>query len=217
MNLEVESVYYSYTHTKVLNGIYFKTHNAEITGMLGRNGCGKTTFLKIIYGFLKAPSSIIRIDNVIIPRKKLKYIFSYLPQVSFLPRFITVNKAITIFMKKKHDREFVKSDSKITPLLSRKIKSLSGGEKRYLEFLLVFSLHKQILLLDEPFSTIEPIYTEKIITLLKENHQKKIIILTDHDYKNILLAANRYIILWDGKFEEIKSESELRYYHYLPE
>jgi ABC-type multidrug transport system ATPase subunit len=216
MKLEIESIFHSYTHNLVLDGIYLKLHTGNIIGIMGKNGSGKTTLFKILFGILPCPGGIIRINDHNINRRKLKRYISYLPQISFLPRSVTVKKIISLFLNNNRVISTIMNEKRISSLLLNKVAALSVGEKRYLEFLLIYYLEKPVMLLDEPFSEIDPIYSEHMIHLLKQIKDRRIIIMTDHDYRNILLTADRYFLLENGELSKINDEDELKAHHYLP-
>jgi len=96
------------------------------------------------------------------------------------------------------------------------IGNLSMGELRYLELLLLAYLDHPYLMLDEPFSMVEPLYKEQISTLLHQLKSSKGILVTDHYYKDVLSICSRNIVLKDGKAVPVLNEDSLRAEGYLP-
>jgi ABC-type lipopolysaccharide export system ATPase subunit len=91
------------------------------------------------------------------------------------------------------------------------------GERRYFEILLISRLPHQFLLLDEPFSMVEPLYQNSIKELLLDLKKEKGIIITDHYYRNVFEVSDRKMMIKDGKAIEIENEIDLIENGYLPE
>ncbi|WP_318544554.1 P-loop NTPase family protein [Marixanthotalea marina] len=96
-----------------------------------------------------------------------------------------------------------------------KVGKLSMGQLRYLELLIIGNLHHQFLMLDEPFSMIEPLYKDIIKDLLLKLKQTKGIILTDHYYDDVLQITNRNFVIKGGDMVEVTTENDLYKYDYL--
>jgi lipopolysaccharide export system ATP-binding protein len=214
---EADSIRKSFGDKQVLTDIFIKCQSGEIIGLLGRNGSGKSTLLKILYGTLYTDYKHISVNDEIInqPYKK-QGIVSFLHQDNFLPKSLTVKKAIQLFEHQPDDSEFF-NDQVLNKVLNTKIRNLSGGESRYLEIKLILSIDSQFAFLDEPFNGISPIHIEFVKDLIRKHSIKKGIILTDHDYTNVLDVANIYMILFDGGLKILKSKEEFIYWGYLPE
>lgn len=215
--LHVDSVMKSYDNKQILSDVYLSCKKGEIVGLLGRNGIGKSTLLKIIFGSIKADNKFIKVDN-----KYIKGIFDnrdlikYLPQESFLPNQITVKTIIKSFCEKKN-REIILKNHLIEPLLTKKTNHLSGGEKRILELFIIILSKSKYVLVDEPFNGLAPVHKEEIKKLILEQSKNKGFIITDHDYRNILDIATRSIIIYDGGTKDIKNNEELIKYGYISE
>ena len=215
--LEVDSVLKHFGNNPILSDIYLKCETRDIIGVLGRNGTGKSTLLKIIYGILKAENKFIRIDYKV---RQKAFLFddeiSYLPQDNFIPKYFNVSKAIKLFLNRDRVTEFIKDDF-IQALYYKKIKQLSFGELKYLEIKLILFHHSKFALLDEPYSGISPIMIEKINGLILKYSKQKGIILTDHNYKNVLKIATQIYLLKEGALKKLENEKELIRYGYLRE
>ncbi len=214
--LEIDSVVKSYDNQQVLTDIYLKCTTGDIIGLLGRNGTGKSTLLKILFGTLQADFKFIRIDGKIHnqPFKSINEV-CYLPQDSFLPREFSVKKVVELYMNKSQAKSFFE-DSILSDLGKSKTLELSGGELRYLEIKLLLSLPSKFLLLDEPFNGISPILVDSIKSLIKQNSNTKGIILTDHDYRNVMDVANRFCLIFDGGIKQITDTKDLVKWGYIP-
>jgi len=213
--LEIDSVVKSYGGTRVLTDIYLKCQTGDVIGLLGRNGTGKSTLLKILFGSETARTKFIRIDGKIHHKTyQAKGEVAYLPQESFLLQQLTVRQSVELFLGKDFIYLFEHDD--ITgKLLNNKTNALSGGELRYLEIKLLLNSPAKFLLMDEPFNGIAPVVVEVLKEMIKTHSQTKGIILTDHDYRNVLDVANRYCLLYDGGIKTINEISELVRWGYL--
>ena len=177
-HLEVDSIRKSFGDKQVLTDIALTCQPGDIIGLLGRNGTGKSTLLKIIFGTLFTDYKFIRInDEVLTQPFKSKNKIAYLPQDNFLPKNITVNKVVEIYSDDFDQKEFLE-DEVLSKVTGTKIGNLSGGESRYLEVKLLLNLDSIFVLLDEPFNGISPLHVE----LIKTHDSQKI--LTKRDYSD---------------------------------
>lgn len=215
--LEVDSVQKSYDNKLVLSDVYLKCETGEIIGLLGRNGSGKSTLLKIIFGIEKAEFKFVRIDHSVkVKTSDLFRDISYLSQENFIPRHFTVAKAIQLSIEKNAIENFYKDDF-IQNIKDNKISQLSGGEMRYLEIKIVLSNASKFILLDEPYNGLSPVMIEKVNALLLQNAAKKGIIITDHNYENVISIATKLIVIKDQKVHHIKDKYDLIDKGYLSE
>ena len=133
---------------------------------------------------------------------------SYLPQDNFIPNSFSVIKTIALAIADDKVLEFC-SDEMIQSLLKKKIKHLSGGELRYLEIKLVLSNNSKFVLLDEPYNGLSPIMIEKINQLITVMSSVKGILITDHNYQNVIKVSTRLSLMKEGKLYHLKDENEL--------
>ncbi|WP_431243293.1 ATP-binding cassette domain-containing protein [Flavobacterium sp. P21] len=207
--LEISGIQKRFGERSILSDIYLKCETSEIVGLLGRNGSGKSTLLKIVAGLESAPDRCVRINSDSLNAKNvLMNMVSYLGQDQFLPNHLSVQKVISLSIDKK-DRTSFCEDQFIKGLLGKKIKYLSTGELRYLEVKLVLSNPSLFVLLDEPYSGLSPLMIEKITEMINANLNKKGIIVTDHNYENIIKIADKLVLIKEGKTYQIKEKSEL--------
>lgn len=215
--LEVDSIRKSFGDKQVLTDIALKCHSGDIIGLLGRNGSGKSTLLKIIFGTLYTDYKFIRINDKILNQPfKTKNIIVYLNQDNFLPKNLTVKQVAKIYFENPDYKEFLE-DEVLSKVTETKIRNLSGGESRYLEVKLLLTLDSKFLLLDEPFNGISPLHIEKVKNMILDESVRKGIILTDHDYRNVLDVANKYYLLFDGGLKPIKTKQDLIDWGYVPD
>lgn len=215
--LEVDSIRKEFGTNQVLTDIALKCQPGDIIGLLGRNGSGKSTLLKIIFGTLYTDHKFIRINDKILSQPfKSRNTIAYLNQDNFLPKNITVGKVVDIYFDGLEQKEFL-DDEVLLKVRGTKIRNLSGGESRYLEVKLLLNLNTLFVLLDEPFNGISPVHVELIKKMIIDKSLKKGVLLTDHDYRNVLDVANKYYLLFDGGLRPVKSKQELIEWGYIPE
>lgn len=215
--LQADSIQYRIGERQLLTDIFLKCETGEVVGLLGRNGCGKTTLLQIIFGTRHTDNKHIRIDDKVYPEPfKHTHLMAYLPQHNFLPKNIKLSRLIDLYLASPDKREVVKEDELVEKHLHKYADELSKGESRYFELLLLLQLDVKFLLLDEPFSGIGPLYVEHIEALLQAHRNTKGFIITDHDYRSVLRTSNRIILLADGYCRPITYEEELLQWGYIP-
>ncbi|PKB16925.1 ATP-binding cassette domain-containing protein [Flavobacterium sp. 5] len=213
--LEVDSLRKLFGNKLAVSDVYLKCETSKIIGLLGRNGSGKSTLLKIIFGIVSAENKCIRIDGTVkLKTSEILKDVSYLHQEQFIPNYFSVTKAISLSIGVLEMKQFLE-DNFIQSILNKKIRQLSSGELRYLEIKLVLYNSSKFVLLDEPFNGLSPLMVEKVIQLIKENSFKKGIIITDHDYENVMTIATQLLLMKDGKIHAIKDKTDLIEKQYL--
>jgi ABC-type multidrug transport system ATPase subunit len=214
-HLHVDSVRKYYGTKLILSDIFLSCKQGEVKALVGRNGCGKSTLLKIIFGSEKADYRFVKVDNKVVKNiSDAKNLISYLPQDNFLPNNIKIRKLINNFLGNAK-AEILKQNDFIKPLLNKTNNILSGGEKRIVAILLILYSDSNFILLDEPFNGVSPIVREQIISILRTHKNQKGIIITDHDYQNVIKIADNILFLKDGNLKEIKHKNELIELGYL--
>jgi lipopolysaccharide export system ATP-binding protein len=214
--MEVDSVMQAYGNRQVLTDIYLTCETGDIIGVLGRNGSGKSTLLKIIFGAISGDNKFVRINGEVIGRSFKTGLVGYLPQHNFLLAHLTVYRTAELYLDANQIAPFL-DDTIIGHVQNNKISALSGGELRYLEIkLMLYSAYKFILL-DEPFNGVAPIVIERLKKMIIECSLTKGIVLTDHDYNNVLDVSNRYCLIYDGGMKHIESKEDLVRWKYLTE
>ncbi|SEL23773.1 ABC-type Mn2+/Zn2+ transport system, ATPase component [Aquimarina amphilecti] len=214
MILEIDNIELSYDNKFILNGVYIKAEKGRVTGILGRNGSGKSSLLKIIFGHLKPQNKLIRIDKK--NKKKPLYLsgkIKYLSQKDTIPKNISLEKVFKLFDLRW--QSFISIFHTFQKYNNPKIYDLSGGEKRVVETYLMLMSPGEVVLLDEPFSNIAPLYIETFIKLISQEKKNKVIILTDHMYRQILDISDDIYLLNNTTSTLIKDPSELISYGYL--
>lgn len=212
--LEIDNVELNFGVTEILKAIYFKAEKGKVTGILGSNGSGKTSLLRIIFGELKPNNKLIRIDSkpILTPLYK-KGIIKFLPQFHIIPKEMTLEKGFKYFNASVTN--FLIDFPSFTPLSKNRFSTFSGGEKRLIETYIILTSNAKIVLLDEPFSHLAPLYIQKLKELIEQEKKNKIIIITDHLYREILDVSDEIYLLKNGWSRLIKSPEELIQYKYI--
>lgn len=210
--LEADSIELSFDGRKILSGIYLKCETGKITGLLGRNGQGKTCLMKIMYGSMPCEKSV-RFDQVAFSEAyQQPNLVRYLPQFNFIPKSLSLKRifqdfelAYSVFGKM--FPEFV---SKYTTTVG----SLSGGERRLVELYVILKSRSQFAILDEPFTHLNPIQIDKVKDLLREEKKHKGLLITDHLYQHIVDICDNLYVLSDGKTHVTKNRVDIETFGY---
>ncbi|HEY1194731.1 ATP-binding cassette domain-containing protein [Flavobacterium sp.] len=207
--IEVSGIRKKFGLKTILSDIYLKIEVGEIIGLFGRNGSGKSTLLKIICGLLPVSDKSVFIDGVSKNKSSdLINEIAYLYQNQFIPNHLSVMRTIRLAIDKQKVTFFCE-DVFVKPLLNRKIRNLSFGELRYLQIKLVLFNTSKFVLLDEPFNGLSPKMIEVVTELIEENSKEKGILITDHNYENVLKISTGLRLLKEGKLQIIKNKAEL--------
>ena len=195
---EADNVQLDIGTRRILSSVYLKCETGQITGILGRNGQGKTCLMNIIYGNLNPVSKSIRFDNVsVFQAFKRPDLLTYLPQFNFIPLHLTLKRIFSDFDLDFSD--FEKIFPEFVEKYRSKINSLSGGQRRLIEVYVIVKSKSQFSMLDEPFSHLMPLQIEKVNELLKIEKSKKGFLITDHLFRNVTEISDNLYVLTDGK------------------
>lgn len=209
--LLADSIELSFGGRRILNGFALRALAGEITGLLGRNGCGKSSLLKVIFGSLNPTYQHIRIDNLVVKRAYRKRLVAYLPQQNFIPQHLTTRQIGKLYQLKNFDTICAASGIEA----GRTLNELSGGQRRMVEILLIIHSPAPVVLLDEPFSHLAPVQVERLMETLKPAAKNKAIIITDHLYEPLLRIADKVMLMHNGSHYPIKNRDELVQFGYL--
>jgi lipopolysaccharide export system ATP-binding protein len=209
--LRSENLTKSYGGREVVHGVNIRVQSGEIIGLLGRNGAGKTTTFQMVVGLVKPDDGTIYLDDEDISRsvtpERARLGITYLPQENsvFLKASVENNLRLILELLPYEDEEKEKllqdllEELSLLPLAEQSAHSLSGGERRKLEICRSLVLKPKFLLLDEPFTGIDPltiIELQKILLRLKERGIG--IIISDHNVRDTLRITDRAYILDEG-------------------
>ena len=200
-----------YNGRLVVGGVSIEVKTGEVVGLLGPNGAGKTTSFYMIVGLIRPDSGLVMIDDEEITSlpvyERARRGIGYLPQEASVFRNLTVRENIDLVWeetgRKKKAKELTDSlleQFKITHIADTKGYSLSGGERRRVEIARALTLKPKFILLDEPFSGIDPIAVADIQSMIDElKVQGYGILITDHNVRETLSITDRTYLIHDGK------------------
>lgn len=211
--LRVSSLYKSFGHKKVVQGIDFKMHTGEVLGLLGPNGAGKTTTFYMIVGFYKPTAGDIFLDDkqiTLLPMyKRARLGISYLPQEPSVFKKLTVEENIWSILETRRDLSRAEKKQRLEELIEEfaigRIRkqyafTLSGGERRRTEIARSLAIEPKFLLLDEPFAGIDPIAVADIKGMIGLLAKRGIgILITDHNVRDTLEITDKAIIVSTGQ------------------
>lgn len=213
--LEIKNVHKKYLSHSVLEGVGFSIPRGKIVGLLGPNGCGKTTILKLISGLLQLDKGEIRI-NGICPGQQTKSMISYLPERSYLNDWMKISDILNLFSDFYADFDRERAEQMLTDLKiskEEKLKTMSKGTKEKVQLILVMSRRTSLYLLDEPIGGVDPATREYILhTILKNFDENSSILITTHLIQDVetifdqVLFLNQGKIVIDGEVDEIREK-----------
>lgn len=210
--LEIKNLTKTYGARQVVKGIDILVKRGEIVGLLGPNGAGKTTTFYMIVGIIAPNTGKILFDNQDITNcpihTRCRFGISYLAQEPSVFRKLTVEENImsileTLNLNRKERN--IKLDSlleelNIAHLRKNRAYTLSGGERRRLEITRALVTNPSFILLDEPFSGIDPIVVSEAQEIIKDLRNKGLgILLTDHNVRETLSITDRAYLIAEGK------------------
>ncbi|MCC6186930.1 MAG: ATP-binding cassette domain-containing protein [Chitinophagaceae bacterium] len=206
--LEIDSIQLQYGQRKILSDVYIRCESGTVVGLLGRNGEGKSSLMKIAFGTTEMEDYSVRIDGQNIkPAFQHPAGISYLPQFNFIPSGMSLQKVFELY-----NLDFVVFANDLQELKGReksKIKELSGGIKRMVEIYIIIKKKGMFVMLDEPFTHIMPVYVALICQWINDEKANKGFIISDHLYQAIVSISNSIYLLKDGKTHTCASAKDL--------
>lgn len=200
--LKVRDLKKSYGDHTVLKGVSYDIEKGKIIGLLGPNGCGKTSMIKSIVGLINDYQGQILINGKA-PGPESKKIVAYLPEKSYLPPWMTPKNAINYMADFYDNFDKEKALDMVVTFglpMKQKIKTMSKGQQEKLLLLLVMSRKADIYILDEPLGGVDPVARDFILETIMKNHaENSTILLSTHLIYDIEKILDRVIMVKDGK------------------
>lgn len=197
MEILLDSAFLSFGANEILRGATLRLRRSQVTGLLGRNGCGKSCLLKILTGQLRADNVYIGVDGVF--QRNLYSrpgLINYLPQHHCHPPSLRMMELV-VFYGIDPDI-FSGLHGHLFPAQNLRFHELSGGTRRLLEVLLVLEAKTHFTLLDEPFTHIMPLHIEYVQAVIRRQSADKGILVTDHKYQHVLDLADSLYLMHSG-------------------
>ena len=211
--LIVDSVVVRFGEKTVVSGGYGTARTGSVTGLLGRNGAGKSCMFRALMGGLKVDYVQVHIDGDPIDLNRIGLKIKYLPQERMIPDGLTLKEAFQLYQV--DFWAFVLLFPKYSGKYHARLWEMSGGEARLAELYLVLMAEAPFCILDEPFSQIDPVLIEAVQRLIREKSREKGIIVTDHNYEAISTVADQLYVLSDGYTHPVETRDDLVRYGYL--
>ncbi len=219
MKLEVQELKKSFGETEVLHGISFHVESGSALGLLGRNGAGKTTTIRILMDVFKANSGHLQMDGK--PFKAKEYQIGYLPEERGLyPKKTVGEQLIYLAMLRGLNAKEAKEQTKkwltrmgVSEYENRKLETLSKGNQQKVQLAQTLLCNPDIVILDEPFSGLDPVNAQILKDVIKEQIDAgKIVIFSSHQMSHVeefcdeIAIMNHGDIVLSGNLREIKRE-----------
>ncbi|MDR9484733.1 MULTISPECIES: LPS export ABC transporter ATP-binding protein [Sediminimonas] len=210
--LEISNLRKSYRKRVVIRDVSLSLNRGEVVGLLGPNGCGKSTTFYMIAGLIYPEAGQVRIDGRDVGNlpmyRRAKLGIGYLPQEMSIFRGLSVEDNIAAVLdiscpdrhKRRERLEELLSEFSIEHLRRAPALALSGGERRRVEIARCLASEPKYLLLDEPFAGVDPISVGDIRHLVADLRNRGIgVLITDHNVRETLEIVDRTYILHDGR------------------
>ncbi len=211
-DLAAEGLIKQYGARTVVNGISLHASCGEIVGLLGPNGAGKTTTFYMVVGLVRPNMGTVTFRGEDITRmpvfKRARRGLGYLAQEASIFRKLTVEENVMAILEtmdlsaaaRKERAEELLEGLNLTKVAKQRAYTLSGGERRKLEIARALVRKPAILMLDEPFSGVDPLAVHDIQEIVKDLRNKGLgIIVTDHNVRETLSIVDRAYLVYDGQ------------------
>ena len=218
-SIEVINLSKSYKTKKAVNNINFKIDENEIVGLLGPNGCGKTTTIGMILGLLKPTSGQVLINGKNIENNKISILhkMNFISPYIELPKKLTVNQNLIVYgklynIKNLNERiNFLSEKLRLGDLLDKITGELSSGQKNRVSLAKALINDPTVLLLDEPTAALDPETADFIRTFLeKYKEEKKIsVLLASHNMDEVKRLCNSVMMMKDGNIVDSGTPEDL--------
>ena len=196
-----------------LDRVNISLESGRIVGLLGPNGSGKTTFIKIACGLL-APTEGQVLINGRTPDPQTKKLVSYLPDRTYFDSWMKVRDCVALFADFYEDFDRAKAIEMLTALdidINRTFRTLSKGTQEKVQLALVMSRRALLYLLDEPIGGVDPAARDYILnTIIRNYNEEGTVLISTHLIYDIEKVLDDVIFLWGGRVERMASVDSLR-------
>ncbi|MBQ7118115.1 MAG: ABC transporter ATP-binding protein [Clostridia bacterium] len=211
--IHVSSLKKSYGRKLVLDDINFEIAEGSVVGLLGPNGCGKTTLIKILTGLIKDHTGTVRIDNEE-PGPYTKGIVAFLPDKSYLPDWMKPKDAIGYFSDFYADFDKEKAEKMVRDFgldENQRLKTMSKGQQEKLNLILVMCRRAKLYILDEPLGGLDPAARSFVLDLIMNNYAKdSTVLISTHLIGDVERIFNRVLMISGGKLIVNSHVDEIR-------
>ena len=213
--IELKNVSKYYFRQAAVNNLSLTIPSGKIVGVVGENGSGKSTILKLLAGLIRPSKGVITIDNQHVDRRISSRVLTYLSELDVYYSFYTVQETIDFYASQFEDFDLEKANQilefmRLEP--DKQVKNLSKGSRGRLKILISLSRKVPYILMDEPLSGLDPMVRESIIKGLISfiDMDKQTVILTTHELSEIESLLDMVIFVKNGKVLDFKDLEEIR-------
>lgn len=213
MILQIKDLYKSYDEKHVIKGVSFNVLEGKIVGLLGKNGSGKTTIIKMINDLLTIDKGEILVDGKKIG-PETKAIVSYLPERSYLDKSNKIYQTLNFFKDFYQDFDINKAEKLLAELeldKNLKLSKMSKGMLEKLSLVLTMSRRAKLYVLDEPLGGVDPSTRDKILkTIMSNFDENSSLLITTHLVSDVEKILDEVIIIDGGKVVLNGNADEIR-------
>ncbi len=212
MLMEARGLVKEYRKRRVVNGVDMNVREGEIVGLLGPNGAGKTTSFYMITGLIPPTRGRVLFKGKDVTRmpmyRRARMGLGYLAQEPSIFRHLTVEENVMAILEtlplglreRRRRLEYLLEELKIGYLAKQKAYTLSGGERRRLEITRALVTDPALILLDEPFSGVDPLAVFDVQQIIRDLKQRGLgILITDHNVRETLSVVDRAYVIYSGE------------------
>ncbi len=217
--LEIINLEKTYKDKKAVNNISFKVNQNEIIGILGPNGCGKTTTIGMILGLLKPSKGKILINGIEIEKRRVELLdkLNFISPYIELPKKLTVQQNLIVYgklydVKKLNEKiDFLSDKLKLSGILNKITGELSSGQKNRVSLAKSIINDPKVLLLDEPTASLDPETGDYVRSFLEEYQKEKkaSIVLASHNMSEVERLCSSVLMMNNGSIIDYGSPKEL--------
>lgn len=222
MEITTDNLVKTYRGRNVVNGVSFHVRQGEVVGLLGPNGAGKTTSFYMVVGLVKPRHGRVMLDQKDITRypmyRRARMGIGYLAQEPSVFRKLSVAQNIMLVLElmplsrkeRIARRDALLAEFNIVDKAGQMAQSLSGGERRRLEIARTLATEPKFILLDEPFTGVDPLAIQSIQETVRRLRERNIgVLITDHNVRETLAITDRSYIMSNGQIVTAGSSDEL--------
>lgn len=216
--IRAEAITKSFGKLNVLKQVSVQLKVGQVVAVIGPNGSGKTTFIKILLGMVVPDSGTVLFDNHLITKQHAyRSKIGYMPQIGHYPANLKISQLFDMMIDIRKNITDVPLDEELVAafqlraIFDKPLGTLSGGTKQKVSAALAFLFNPSVMILDEPTAGLDPLSSEILKEKIQKEHQKgKLILITSHVMSDLDELATDVLYLQDGSVHFYKTISELK-------
>lgn len=218
--ISVENITLEFPGKPLLHGQFFKAEAGEIVGLLGRNGCGKSTLMELMFGLRAGSTHVrgtvffrgVRTENLCETANAAFFLY----QDRWIPKGWTGRRLAAQFLPDPDQQKRLFHHPFFQEFGSRPFEDLSGGEGRILELLTALAADRSIYFLDEPFSELSPLRAALVRDEIRRHSAGKVFFVTGHSFPEMAEVCTRLVAFAGGRLHPVSTTEDLIRLGYLP-